>query len=112
MFVVYSQFIETEDKCENDLRVKPGKGFVMTTVTINSLRLGMDPKEFSASITRGDTGCLYGQYSHLIELVLVVNEVQEPLTLGNVNLLVLEPIGSVTGAMGVLDLKGRSQRLK
>jgi hypothetical protein len=95
MFVVCSQFIETEDKWENDLRVKPGKGFVTTTVIINSLRLGMDPNELNASITRDDTGCLYGQYSHLIQSILVVNGIQKPLTLGNANLSVLGPIYSV-----------------
>jgi hypothetical protein len=95
MFVVCSQFIETEDKWENDLRVKPGKGSAMTTVIINSLRLGMDPKELNASITRGDTGCLYGQYSHLIQLILIVNGVEMSLTLENANLLKSEPIYSV-----------------
>jgi hypothetical protein len=103
VFVGCSQFIEIEDKWENDLRVKPGKGLVMTTLTISSLRLGRGPKEFNASITRGDTGCMYGQYDHLVQSILVINEARMSLTSGIANFLVLGLIYSVAGAMGAPD---------
>jgi hypothetical protein len=51
-----SQLIVTEDRLENDLRVKPGKGVKMTTRSINSLRLWRDPNELNTSSTKGETG--------------------------------------------------------